>query len=270
MYFLQGLETSIPQCSCANYLMSVSSGRLPLEGAWLRADGRFVDPLRPQIEPDGFPDPKDVATSRFAHLEAVRKMFMECDIFIFTLGLTETWVAKSDGAAFPVAPGVSGGVFNNGLYEYVNLKVDLVITDLTYVLTELKLVNPGVRAILTVSPVPLIATYENRSVVLLDCVQQICSQGRSGRDHSEFFVGGTISLLMRSLQTNNNSGRYFAPDFREVNHLGVAHAMRCFFANFVEADPAKNTDVSAYPSNAGRAVLAKIICDEEALDAVRG
>ena len=32
--------------------------------------------------------------------------FRDLDVFVFTLGLTEAWVAKADGAVFPLAPGV--------------------------------------------------------------------------------------------------------------------------------------------------------------------
>ena len=39
-------------------------------------------------------------------------MFEQSEIFIFTLGLTEAWRSKKDGAVFPLAPGVSAGSFD--------------------------------------------------------------------------------------------------------------------------------------------------------------
>ena len=38
----------------------------------------------------------------------VREVFETCDVFVFTLGLTEGWVSTLDGAVYPLAPGVAG------------------------------------------------------------------------------------------------------------------------------------------------------------------
>jgi len=61
------------------------------------------------------------------------------------------------------------------------------------------------------------------------------------------------------------AGRYYESDAREVSHLGVAHAMRCFFDNYVEGRvrPSIPTVTSAPRSTEG------LICDEEAIEAVR-
>jgi hypothetical protein len=48
--------------------------RVPQDQTWRRPDGRFVDPFRPQIEPDGFKDPFAVVASRSDHLKFVRDM----------------------------------------------------------------------------------------------------------------------------------------------------------------------------------------------------
>ncbi|MGK3891080.1 hypothetical protein, partial [Enterococcus faecium] len=83
------------------------SGReVPAEPAWQRPDGRWADPFRPSIEPEGFATIEDLEADRRAHLAAVREMFAGLDVFVFTLGLTEAWVSRVDGAVFPIAPGV--------------------------------------------------------------------------------------------------------------------------------------------------------------------
>jgi len=100
-------------------------------GAYLqRPDGRFVDIYRQQIDPDGFAGPVEVAEARSAHLAAVRQMFLECDVFVFTLGLTEAWRSRCDGSIFPVAPGVVGGAFDSDVHEFKNFGVDEVQADL--------------------------------------------------------------------------------------------------------------------------------------------
>ena len=47
----------------------------PAERAWTRTDGRFVDPFRPAIEPDGFDSAQEVEEDQERHLAHVREMF---------------------------------------------------------------------------------------------------------------------------------------------------------------------------------------------------
>ena len=137
----------------------------PVDRAWTRPDGAFVDPFRPRIQRAGFASVAELEEDRERHLTCARAMFEECDVFIFTLGLTETWVSTRDGAVFPVAPGVAGGEPGDD-YAFHNLRAEEVTADLIAFLRKLRTVNPGVRVILTVSPVPLIATYEPRHVMV--------------------------------------------------------------------------------------------------------
>ena len=56
----------------------------PADVAWRRADGRFIDPFRPRIQNGGFTSVEDLLAERAQHLGAVRRVFEECDVFIFT------------------------------------------------------------------------------------------------------------------------------------------------------------------------------------------
>src|SRR5690606_14382939 len=77
--------------------------RMPVEAAWLREDGRHVDALRPAIEPDGHGSVEEVLQARTEHLGKVRALLESCDVFVFTLGLTEAWLSRRDGTAYPLA-----------------------------------------------------------------------------------------------------------------------------------------------------------------------
>jgi hypothetical protein len=78
--------TSIRRASCCS-----AYGRFePKLDLWIGANGRYVDPFRPQIEPNGFDTPKALREDRARHLAEVRRMFEELDIFVFTFGLTES------------------------------------------------------------------------------------------------------------------------------------------------------------------------------------
>ena len=75
-------------------------------------------------------------------------------------------MAKSDGAVFPVAPGVVTSSLDSGAIKSVNFTVSEIIADLDAFIVKLRGVNPDVRLLFTVSPVPLVATYENRHVLV--------------------------------------------------------------------------------------------------------
>jgi hypothetical protein len=99
----------------------------PQDDAWPIGGGRFVDPFRPQIQPGGFASRRELDADRTQHLAAVRRAVEQLDVLVFTLGLTEGWISRSDGAAFPLCPGVAGGTFDEGHYVFLNLRVADVI-----------------------------------------------------------------------------------------------------------------------------------------------
>ncbi|MFD1951728.1 GSCFA domain-containing protein [Sphingomonas arantia] len=136
-------------------------------------------------------------------------------------------------------------------------------------LTTLKEINPGIRVVLTVSPVPLIATYEPRSVLVSTsyskAVLRVAADEALRRfDWVDYFPSYEI------ITGSFSGGLYYEDDHREVNRLGVAHAMRCFVANFVEGAGQDAPDDAPRPPVSPRmAQPTDIVCDEETLDALR-
>ena len=244
--------------------------------AWLRSDGRFVDALRPRIEPDGYASPEDVATARTAHLAAVRRMFGAADVLVFTLGLTECWRSRVDGTVFPLAPGVEGGSYDPSTHEFTNLTVREVEDDLATFVSGLRKVNPTCRVVLTVSPVPLIATYEPRHVLVSTTysksVLRVAAQSAvDGFEGVDYFPSYEI------VTGNHAGGRYFEDDLREVNALGVSHAMRVFLRHYA-ALPGEAGATDTPGQGDGRFVdstveparrAEEVVCDEEAMEQVR-
>jgi hypothetical protein len=62
--------------------------RTPIERVWEK-EGRFYDALRASVDPVGQDSAETVLALRARHLAAVRRMFAELDVFVFTMGLTE-------------------------------------------------------------------------------------------------------------------------------------------------------------------------------------
>jgi hypothetical protein len=238
----------------------------PADTHWRRADGRYIDPFRPRVEAAGYATPDELATDRSRHLEAVRRMFEECDVFVFTLGLTEAWVSTRDDAVFPFARGVVAADGVEADYGFVNFPVDEMIADLRVFLADLKSVNPRVRVILTVSPVPLVATYEDRHVLVSTtyskaALRVVAEAVTAGASDVAYFPSFEIITGPQA------RGRYFGPDSREVSAEGVAQVMAIFSRHFLDGGPA--TPLAPVPDDEDRQRyddLAEIICDEDILD----
>jgi hypothetical protein len=127
--------------------------------------------------------------------------------------------------------------------------------------------NPDLKILLTVSPVPLVATYEDRHVLqattysksaLRAAVDEIC------RHHAavDYFPSYEI------ITSWHNGGTYFEADLRSVAESGVAHVMRVFERHYLRTvdRPAARQDAAL---RAEFARASKILCDEEALDTGR-
>jgi hypothetical protein len=235
----------------------------PGESAWQRNDGRYVDPFRPQIEPEGYESPQSVAEARRVHLDSVREMFRSLDVLIFTLGLTESWRSKSDGAIFPLAPGVAGGRLDPSLHEFVNFQVKEIVADLDRFLNLLRIVNPRARMILTVSPVPLIATYEQQHVLVANtysksALRVAANEVCAARANCAYFPSYEI------ITGNHTRGLYFDSDLRTVTSSGVDHVMRLFLKHyFGEQEAGIDTDEALLQELRS---ASDIVCDEDAID----
>ena len=234
----------------------------PAEDAWVRPDGRYADPFRPQIEPDGFATVADLNDDRARHLAAVRAMFERLDVFIFTLGLTEAWRARADGAVFPLAPGVVAGTLDEARHEFVNFTTAQVASDLERFLARLAGVNARAKVVLTVSPQPPIATYERRHVLVSATYTKAALRAAADeieRRHPGVWYFPGYELVAGSF----NRGAYYERDLRTVTPAGVAHVMRLFLAHGAPAvGEAVELDERQLAEN--RAEM-DLVCDEDAI-----
>lgn len=242
----------------------------PQERPWSYKNG-FVDPFRPHIQPQPFASIEVLEADRAIQFEATRRMFETLDVFVFTLGLTEAWRSRSDGAVFPVCPGCSRGEYDPAKYEFVNFTVEDVSEHLNEFRDRLKRVNQRAKIILTVSPVPLIATKENRHVLLSTTysksVLRVAAQ-QFVNAHEDATYFGAYEIVSNTFNTH----RYFLNDRRTVSEHGVAHVMSTFFAAFAGEEPeavchevessanSKENDTQDAASDAQKIA---VICDEE-------
>ena len=239
---------------------------VPADDVWQQSD-RWFDPFRPGIQPNGFATRQEFDADRGQHFAAVRRMFEQADVFVFTLGLTECWVARADGAAYPMCPGTVAGRFDPERHQLLNLGADDVIADLTAFVGELRTINPSVKIVLTVSPVPLAATALDRhvwvSTTASKAALRVAAERVSQLPDVAYFPAYEI------ITSPANRGAYFADDLRSVTEAGVQHVMTLFLrhacaASTAPADSASAADPQAYLAQ--MQALVDTMCDESRLD----
>jgi hypothetical protein len=238
----------------------------PTDDVWVEK-GQWHDPFRPTIQPGGFSSLREYQEDRRQHFAAVRRAFMEMEVCIFTLGLTECWASRDDGAVYPLCPGVAAGQFDTSRHVLLNLSVDEVVADLLTFLREVRQVNPRMRMILTVSPVPLAATAEPQHVLVATTysksVLRVAAEQVSMQDGVYYFPAYEI--------VGTGGLEYFAADRRSVNEVAVSQVMALFFRHLmegVETDGLEGAMAIAAPDDflsRTRAVV-DTLCDEQQLD----
>lgn len=242
----------------------------PLDEAW-EEDGRWYDPFRPTIEPAGFASLEELRAMREHHLGAVRSLLEQADVFVFTFGLTEAWIDTRDGAVFPLCPGTAHGTFDAERHAFHNFSWPEVMADFEEFMRLAREVNPAIRFLVTVSPVPLTATASGQhvltaSVASKSILRAVCAELVARYEHVDYFPSYELvsSHPMRAM--------FFDPNLRTVAPRGVAHVMGTFFEAH-EGAPGSGSSREAVrpaPAAASEPHEDDVVCDEALLDPVVG
>ena len=122
--FQHASETSTPPgSSCSSLIARMGSFRRSMI-AGRRTLRHFVIRFAPSSSHRDFSSRQEMEHDRRYHLAAVRRMFEELDVLVFTLGLTETWRSLEDGLIYPICPGCGAGTYDPAKHEFVNFGVD--------------------------------------------------------------------------------------------------------------------------------------------------
>lgn len=230
--------------------------RVPIERVW-ESNSRFYDALRASNDPVGQDSEETVLALRELHLDAVRRMFAELDLFVFTMGLTEGWEHRDDGTMFAVAPGTVAGNYDPAKYVFHNLRHREIREDMIGFWERLKSVNPNARMLLTVSPVPLAATATKNHVLVASTYSKAVLRAVAGElaeDFEDIFYFPSYEII----SSPPGRGMFFEPDLRNVNLRGVEYVMSHFFSGSLAKE--FRSEVIADDE------APEIICDEEKLD----
>ena len=198
------------------------------EEYWMN-DGRFYDPFRPRIEPNGFESAEEMRRSLLQAVDAFKACIEQADYFVFTLGLTESWMNSETGYEYPMCPGTLAGEFDESRHQFVNQNFNQIETSLADAMDMMRELNPRLNFILTVSPVPLTATKSGKHVAVATMASKIDSEGS---DRSTLSTDRPYVDYFPSYEIINSAifkGTFFEPNQRSVNPYGVNFVMDTFF-----------------------------------------
>jgi Tfp pilus assembly protein PilF len=155
------------------------------------------------------------------------KNLRECDLFIFSLGLATSFFDRETGDFVLTVGGDVEGAALAELYQHRNTTVAENVVNVRHIIDQLRALNPGVKIVLTVSPVALGGTYERQSAVLADCVSK-----------------STLRVTVEEILALGLPDVYYWPSFEMARWLG-AHLPAKYDAPF-GADDGRTRHVSVW------------------------
>ncbi len=244
----------------------------PKEDRWYEGN-HIIDPFRPGL---AYPASSDVEFDAIAadHLAATRLAFETADVVVVTLGLTEGWESTQDGAVFPTCPGTIAGSFEPSRHCFRNFTATETIDDLAGVAGLVRTLNPRARLVVTVSPVPLVATASGRHVLVATTYSKAvlrvaADEVAANHDAVSYFPAYEIVTGPQAPHS------FFEEDRRSVSATAIQEVMRALLSTSnlatVGGVTAVDHDAPSVPVKAGSAQeigrsIAEAECDEELLD----
>ena len=250
----------------------LATGDLDVEAmeVWEDDHGLFHDTLRPKIEPQGFESLAEARASLIQTAAAFRTSFTEAEVFVFTLGLTEAWEDSGTGQVWPLCPGTGVGTFDPDRHVFRNYAYPRILADLEAAIDMMRAVNPSLRVLLTVSPVPLVATASGGHVLPAtiyskSVLRAVAGDLAASRAEVDYFPSFEI------ISAPPTRAAFFAPNLRDVVPEGVAVVMKHFFAGLdLSGDPIGETerDTKARIAHSNADMAAEdLVCEELTLEA---
>lgn len=147
----------------SEHINSTHANRVLID--WLFGDVDDSDPNFAKIE-------KYIVGEAGRDRQSLLDGLRNCDVFIYSLGVAAGFFRQDNGAF--VMPGQSE-INQRALgstFRFRTTTVEENVENLRYILARLSELNPAMRVVLTVSPVPLRVSFEHRSAILADCVSK--------------------------------------------------------------------------------------------------
>lgn len=195
---------------------------------WQAGPADFRDPFREDII---FSSPDEYNRKHQSHLDACREALTKCKVFVATFGLNEVWELKSDRSVFSRAPwGISPSLVRRRI-----LTVEENVSELQRMLDVWRTFNPDLKLIVTVSPVPLHATFrgDKTHVVVANshakAVLRVAAEEFVSRNRDVYLFPSFETVMYCTKEP-------WAADQRHVSREAVANVMRLFTKMFLRPE----------------------------------
>lgn len=196
---------------------------------WTDDDGRVHDLLRPRIEPNAFSCDDEARYSLRSTAQSFKRCIRDTDVFVLTLGLTEGWINTDMDQVYTLCPGTGTGTFDTDCHAFKNYTFQEIHDDLSAAFDKMWALNPDLKILLTVSPVPLVATASGDHVLVAtqyskSVLRAVAGQFSKTSEAVDYFPSYEIIASPPSRAT------FFQPDMRSIASQGVDLVMSHFFA----------------------------------------
>ena len=185
----------------------------------------YMDPFREEIKFDCI---EEYASNYDNHVASARDALMQAEVFIITLGLNEIWTFKMDNSVFSRSPWRIAPSF----VEHSTLSAEANIAELQVMLDALRRFNPNVKLIVTLSPVPLHATFLRERYHVVEAnmhskaVLRTAAQAFVERNEGVYYFPSFELVVFGSKDP-------WCEDQRHVNASAVSRVMEMFREMFV-------------------------------------
>jgi hypothetical protein len=183
--FLQTFKLAEQTLDCENLIAKVSNSD---------SHHDYIDISRPLL--GKYITAEDALSTAREIYRDVRLSICESDVTILTLGLTEGWRLRHQHTVTPVAPGCGWGEYTND-WEFFEESISTITSNLVSITDILLKLNPKIKIVFTISPIPLSATYRKSNALSANLYSK-----------SKLFVA-----LNDFISAAKNSAIYYFPSF---------------------------------------------------------
>lgn len=193
-------------------------------------NGLFYDPhTNPALQLAGWEE----TLKRRAIMHSVTRLISNCRIVIITLGLAEVWFDAVAQTTINTTPVPEAFQYHPNRYQFRVTTVAENFTALESIHALLmKYGHPDTQVIVTVSPVPLMATFSNQDVVVANtysksALRAVAQEWAAAHGNVHYFPSYEIVQ-------NSERAATWLEDLRHVRGEVVRHIMGIFLQHYLE------------------------------------
>lgn len=202
----------------------------PAETIWEfqeNGQSRLLDPYRKGV---AWESRAEMERELAEHRKNVQQAFSEAQVLIMTIGQAEIWYHKADGYVYPLVPPVQ--VFDEARHGFRMTTYEENLANLDRVFELFSKHNPTGHIVMTLSPVPLRATFRHMNSVIANTASKSMLRAvidtfvSAHPDRVTYFPAYEVVSVLSSAA--------YEQDNRHVRADAVDQIMQLFEAWFVE------------------------------------